>query len=239
VTSQPGWHPDPVAPQPGQPAQLRYWDGTRWTEHTAPAQAPIGGAQYGAAPYPYATGKATTTPDGVPLASWGQRVGALLLDGLIQFPITAALFIPFYGRIIDAYRDYFDNVQRASDAGTTAPSPFQVQSDLLGTFLLMGVIGLAFSLLWTFFWLRWKAATPGKLVLGLRIRLRETPGQLSWRTIALRWLGQNAATVAGLIPYVGGLLGLYSLLDVLWPLWDDKRQAIHDKIAHTNVVRTR
>ena len=38
VTSQPGWHPDPVPPQPGQPAQLRYWDGTRWTEHIAPAQ---------------------------------------------------------------------------------------------------------------------------------------------------------------------------------------------------------
>jgi len=33
--------------------------------------------------------------------------------------------------------------------------------------------------------------------------------------------------------------GLYSLLDVLWPLWDDKKQAIHDKIAGTNVVRVR
>ncbi|HRK48068.1 MAG TPA: DUF2510 domain-containing protein, partial [Nocardioides sp.] len=40
MTSQPGWHPDPVPLQPGQPAQLRYWDGSRWTEHVAPAQAP-------------------------------------------------------------------------------------------------------------------------------------------------------------------------------------------------------
>jgi hypothetical protein len=24
---------------------------------------------------------------------------------------------------------------------------------------------------------------------------------------------------------------------VLWPLWDRKRQAVHDKLARTNVVR--
>ena len=35
-----GWHPDPQ----GAPQQ-RYWDGTRWTEHTAPLQPP---AQSGA-----------------------------------------------------------------------------------------------------------------------------------------------------------------------------------------------
>jgi uncharacterized RDD family membrane protein YckC len=29
------------------------------------------------------------------------------------------------------------------------------------------------------------------------------------------------------------------LLDYLWPLWDDKKQALHDKVAKTNVVRTR
>ncbi|WWM27785.1 phospholipid scramblase-related protein [Streptomyces sp. B21-104] len=30
-----GWHPDPY----GAPQLLRYWDGSRWTEHTHPAQA--------------------------------------------------------------------------------------------------------------------------------------------------------------------------------------------------------
>jgi hypothetical protein len=30
ATPPPGWHPDPQ----GQ-ARLRWWDGTRWTEHTA------------------------------------------------------------------------------------------------------------------------------------------------------------------------------------------------------------
>jgi uncharacterized RDD family membrane protein YckC len=32
------------------------------------------------------------------------------------------------------------------------------------------------------------------------------------------------------------MFGLLSLLDYLWPLWDSKRQALHDKIADTQVV---
>ena len=27
-----------------------------------------------------------------------------------------------------------------------------------------------------------------------------------------------------------------TLIDYLWPLWDDKRQALHDKVAKTQVV---
>ncbi|MBY4039158.1 DUF2510 domain-containing protein [Rhodococcus fascians] len=34
-TPPPGWHPDP-----GEPGLIRYWDGTRWTEHTQPATGP-------------------------------------------------------------------------------------------------------------------------------------------------------------------------------------------------------
>ncbi|MFD4031957.1 phospholipid scramblase-related protein [Streptomyces sp. NPDC058637] len=36
-----GWHPDPH----GAPQLLRYWDGSRWTEHTHPAQGQAAAAQ--------------------------------------------------------------------------------------------------------------------------------------------------------------------------------------------------
>jgi len=40
----------------------------------------------------------------------------------------------------------------------------------------------------------------------------------------------------GCILVLSLISSLAYLLDVLWPLWDDKRQAIHDKAAATNVV---
>jgi uncharacterized RDD family membrane protein YckC len=36
-----------------------------------------------------------------------------------------------------------------------------------------------------------------------------------------------ASSIIPLIPY---------LLDVLWPLWDDERRAIHDMVVGTRVV---
>ena len=86
----------------------------------------------------------------------------------------------------------------------------------------------------------WKQATPGKLVTGLRVRRREVPGPMPLGTVLLRWLGQfGIVGLSGLVPFVGSVGGIYSILDHLWPLWDDKKQAIHDKIAKTNVVRVR
>ncbi|MFJ4840964.1 phospholipid scramblase-related protein [Streptomyces sp. NPDC088746] len=41
-----GWHPDPH----GAPQLLRYWDGSRWTEHTHPAQAQAPAQAQGQAP---------------------------------------------------------------------------------------------------------------------------------------------------------------------------------------------
>jgi uncharacterized RDD family membrane protein YckC len=32
--------------------------------------------------------------------------------------------------------------------------------------------------------------------------------------------------------------GLASLLDVLWPLWDEENRALHDLIVDTRVIKT-
>ncbi len=82
-------------------------------------------------------------------------------------------------------------------------------------------------------------ATPGKLALGLRVRLRSRPGPMPLGTVLLRWLGQFGYSILNVVPSLGLVFGLYGLLDVLWPLWDGKKQALHDKIARTNVVRVR
>ena len=43
-----------------------------------------------------------------------------------------------------------------------------------------------FTLAYFVGFLRWKGATPGKLICGLRVRLRDRPGRLPWSTIAIR-----------------------------------------------------
>jgi uncharacterized RDD family membrane protein YckC len=239
VTSQPGWHPDP-APQYGQPPQLRYWDGTRWTEHTAPAQAPAATNQY-AAPQVYGgPGLLATTPDGVPLAGWWQRAGALVLDAILLGIVGAIVSLPWVRDVWHVYSNWFDDVLRASEDGNSASvDTAQLQRDLFKPLAIIGAINLALGFVYHVGFLMWKQATPGKLLIGLRVRLRETPGPMPIGTVLLRWVGQFGIGLVGLVPFVSGISWIYSLLDYLWPLWDDKKQAIHDKIAKTNVVRTR
>jgi uncharacterized RDD family membrane protein YckC len=54
--------------------------------------------------------------------------------------------------------------------------------------------------------------------------------------VAKRFGLYNGLSLLGSIPLVGGLFGLLGMLNDLWPLWDDKKQTLHDKVAATNVV---
>jgi uncharacterized RDD family membrane protein YckC len=239
VTSQPGWHPDPVPPQYGQAPQLRYWDGTRWTEHTAPAQAPAATQQY-AAPQVYGGPRpAATTPDGVPLAGWWQRAGALVLDSILLGIVGGIVALPWVRDVWHIYSDWIDDALRTNEGGSSSIDTAQLQRDLFEPLAVITAINLVLGFVYNVAFLMWKQATPGKTVMGLRVRLREAPGPMPLGTVLLRWVGQYAVGIVGLVPFVGSVGGIYSLLNYLWPLWDDKNQALHDKIAKTNVVRTR
>jgi uncharacterized RDD family membrane protein YckC len=137
-------------------------------------------------------------------------------------------------RIFDIFRDYMNQVQAATDAGTPVPS-FDVinNSDYLRAATLLALI---YALVWVVYevvMLKACAATVGKLVCGLRVRPWSQRGPLGWGAIARRVL---AYQVAYAVPTVGPL---YVLIDVLWPLWDHDRQALHDKVARTAVVKVR
>jgi uncharacterized RDD family membrane protein YckC len=233
-----GWYTDPAPAQPGAPPQHRYWDGQQWTEHVQAAPDP--GSYPGPYPGAYAGGPVlATTPDGQRLAGWWQRVAAYLLDSVVVFAVSAVAGWPFMSRIVSAYRDFIYRAMRAAENGTATPG----QADLIGEIFLplLGfvAVSLLVSLVYNASFLKALAATPGKLVMGLRVRLRERPGPLSWGTVLVRWLTQNIASFFSVVPLVGSLAGLYPLLDSLWPLWDAKKQALHDKAARTNVVRVR
>ncbi len=75
-----------------------------------------------------------------------------------------------------------------------------------------------------------RGQTVGKMVWDVRVRDAATGGPLGPGKAALRYL---APALLFMIPILG--LGLW-LIDGLWPLWDHRRQALHDKLARSMVV---
>jgi uncharacterized RDD family membrane protein YckC len=78
-----------------------------------------------------------------------------------------------------------------------------------------------------------RGQTLGKMVWEVRVRDAATGGPLGVPKAAVRYL---APTLVFLIPFAGFFLWV---ADGLSPLWDRRRQAVHDKLAGSMVVRAR
>ncbi|MFK5646133.1 RDD family protein [Ornithinimicrobium sp. LYQ121] len=171
-----------------------------------------------------------TTPDGQPLASWWHRVAARLLDLIVLVPLgllVGALVTP---NLWGAYLDY---VTTMSDP--MAPMPAEITRGLTTFSLASGMAGLVYEIVMVTVF----GGTVGKLITGLQVRLRDQPGKVSWGTSAVRGLIYQGPGIVSGVSTALSFLSLFSLVNVLWPLWDGKKQAIHDKAAKTNVVRAR
>ena len=248
-----GWYPDPTPSRPDLGPSLRWWDGAQWTEHVATAPPatypaypayPTQSAQTSPAQaYPnqgYAGAAPATTPDGQPLAGWWQRVGATVIDFLITFPVSVLVGLPFLIPMVSAFADEWEQAMDEIDSGGGS-SAFGAgfQNEIVWYALGFGIVTLLVGAIYEIGFLRWKKATPGKMMLGLQVRLRERPGTLTWGCLFLRWFVKRLGSILGQIPLIGGFLNIAWLINFLWPLWDDKKQALHDKAAGTNVVRVR
>ena len=102
--------------------------------------------------------------------------------------------------------------------------PAYLESDALVQgpldFLLTWVLpAVAVILFWVY-----KGATPGKMVFRARIIDARTGGRPSTGQLIGRYLGYFLSTIGFLLGY-------------LWVIWDRRRQAWHDKLAKTVVVR--
>jgi uncharacterized RDD family membrane protein YckC len=95
----------------------------------------------------------------------------------------------------------------------------------LGATLL--IAWLVYLLLYPWFMVALWGQTPGKMALGIKVVRGSDEGGVGW----LRALGRYASEFA---------LGLFSiplLLSYLWPLWDSRKETLHDKMAGTIVTR--
>jgi len=100
-STPPGWHADPA----GSP-QLRWWDGTQWTEHL---QWPNAGAQaassYPSAPaYAFTPQPIATVPPGAPV--YGPLIWAITLMPLLNLLLLPLSFTEFDRGITEATNPY-------------------------------------------------------------------------------------------------------------------------------------
>jgi uncharacterized RDD family membrane protein YckC len=168
-----------------------------------------------------------TTPDGVPLSGWWLRVAAWVLDSIF----TSFLALPFTGwfyyRYMVGYMKWANDLAAQSAAGS--PPVFKLPSlDIYGSLFAAVIIQLLVTGAYEVFFLSRSGATPGKKIVGISVRLRDQAGPPPMKAVLVR----TGCFMVVQLP----LINIAYYLDVLWPLWDDKKQALHDKVAATNVV---
>jgi uncharacterized RDD family membrane protein YckC len=217
----PGWG-RPPAPPPGQ----GQWPGGSMR----PTQG-YGGA-YG---QPWGT-RRDLLPDGAVLAEWWRRLLARIVDGFVVGLVTAIVAFPWLGDLIVALGTFLDQSLRAAESGGAAPDQGAFQSEVTAVVLPITIASVVVALIYEVGFLVWRSATPGKMLLGTKVRPAAANGPVSL-VVALRRQAISVATsLLGIVPYLGFFGSILSILDPAWLLWDPRRQALHDKVADTVVV---
>jgi uncharacterized RDD family membrane protein YckC len=150
---------------------------------------------------------------GKPLASWGSRFAAWLIDVMI-------LLVPVI---------VFTVIIVAAAAGSDSAAWV---TGILGFFAYLVALFLYAPLLM----MRegeHNGQTLGKQALGIRV-VRDNGEAMGFGWAALREIvvkGFLVAFAGAIIPF------LPWLLDNLWPLWDSENRALHDMIVSTHVVQ--
>ncbi|ROT28075.1 RDD family protein [Micromonospora sp. HM5-17] len=216
---QPG-HPAPGAP-PGQPVTPGY---------AAPGAPPGYGTPpgYGARPGHPVPGPPPTSPGGQPLASFTDRLLAVLIDGAILGGIGLVCAIPAVIIFFVAVGPELTAVEYQPDGTVATPDLAAIIVPLLlmeaALFAVMLVVQYVYSVEMS----RRTGQTVGKRVMKIRIAPLDPTGSLTRGVLARRFLAQLGC---GLVPGM-------SYVDGLWQLWDKPyQQCLHDKFARTVVVK--
>jgi uncharacterized RDD family membrane protein YckC len=180
-------------------------------------------------PFPLAWRPRTTVrwwvgPPRAEAAGWLPRAGSAIIDqiicGAILVPIAVFAII---GGVIGVL---------------SSVGPSRIGSGLLGvavnaTLIAGAVTGPYYVLMEG----RRAGQTLGKMAANIRVVDQVTGGRIGWGKAVVRWFVRLLFWVSvPLLTFGAGIM--LPLLDALWPLWDERKQTLHDKLSRTLVVST-
>jgi uncharacterized RDD family membrane protein YckC len=204
-------YPPGYGPPPGQPMAPGYV--------LAPTVVGMPGSTIGAPPA-FTAGPTDVIDPALQLrlAPWWKRLIAVVVDAAVIGTVLLVFFV-----IIGALAS---NSTTTTNSSTTS-SGADVAAGLVALFVFSSVPNLLYVGIMNG---SRRGQTLGKMAMGIAVRDARTGGQIgTWRGIG-RYAITIVFEVVGFIPY---------LLDSLAPLWDGRRQAWHDRIAHSVVIEVR
>lgn len=129
-----------------------------------------------------------------------RRAAAIMLDGLI----ISAVYVPL-------------SMMFSKPLNPAAPN-------LLAAFGLSWFLSIVFNLAYQVYFLSSKSATPGKMVMGLKV-VTATGGRISMGRAAGRYFGYWVSSIILCIGYI-------------MAAFDSEKRALHDHLCGTRVIRT-
>jgi uncharacterized RDD family membrane protein YckC len=155
------------------------------------------------------------SPEGPAYASWAIRLGGYLIDAVIFAVVQGILGAVFrHSNTLEVRLTMTANgTVRHNNFSIVAIIITEVLMVLYATILIGGP----------------KGQTIGMMVVGIRAVREDTMGVV----------GPSKAFGRALVSLVFGLTVIVGFIDLLFPLWDRKRQTLHDKVVGTVVLRVR
>ncbi|GGV14919.1 hypothetical protein GCM10010182_39540 [Actinomadura cremea] len=217
----------PAPPHPGQPQAV---PGPGQQPYGVPPQGRPGYGQPGYGPAGYGPPPGHGSPEDMLAGRWA-RLGAAVLDSLI----LAVVMIPI---MLASIR--WDRFTEMAESGDPITDPMELYNIpvLLTGYAVTFLIGFAY---YTFTHVKW-GQTLGKRACGIRLVTAGDQSAVGWGQVVRRQALVYAISVVTVVlnfaaPAAAFPISILAMLDNAWILWDPRRQALHDKVAGTIVVK--
>jgi uncharacterized RDD family membrane protein YckC len=181
-----------------------------------PPAFPVWSRTPGGGPPPSGTEPSTSST----YASWGIRLGGYLIDTAIFLVVLVVLLVVFrHSQTLDVHL----MARRGMRRRHISALPFLITGVL---YVVYGTLLCGSS----------RGQTVGMMAVGVRAVREGSNEVLGYGRALARAVVEGALRLIDLLSF---FLGLIWVLDMLFPLWDKKRQTLHDKVAGSVVLRLR